>query len=703
MTEKQRRNAKTALTSLALAAGMTLPAVAEVVMPDNVPIPRARPYDMSAPPAGVTAFTTGSVVAQSAAAQAANLVVGGDVSRLKSGLDALGSGNAARARSVRDALPANSLDRAILAWAIAVSGDSNVPSTDIAQAARELQGWPGMATLRNNSERALHRENPGPQAVLRAFGDTQPQTVEGAIVLARAHVSVGNLDRARAVLSPIWRNERMEAREEAAILREFGRIIPAADHRHRMERMLYIDRITAAERVAALGGGEALTRAWAAVTRGERNAASLLDAVPQSQRSSGWYFAKGRHLRRNGEKYREAAQVILQAPNDSLAQVDPETWWFERRVLSRELLDVGDAQNAYRVAAAHTGGTPATQVDAAFHAGWYALRALNDASTAYRHFARIVEISEGPISVSRGNYWLGRAAEAGGGGNARQFYERAAQHGTAFYGQLAAAKLGRNTIPADFPSASDTDRRNFQNRQAVHAIRRLEEAGHQTRADTLYRELARQISSPGELALLAVMAERRSHFLALRVGKWAAARGLEVGALAHPVGAIPAAANISMAGKALAYAIARQESEFNIGARSGAGALGILQLLPGTARDMARKIGVSFNQARLTSDAGYNAALGAAYLGEQLETFDGSYILTFVAYNAGPTRARQWVNRYGHPSGQSIEAVVDWIERIPFTETRAYVQRVMENYQVYKMRLSGRMDIMGDLTSGRRR
>jgi soluble lytic murein transglycosylase len=522
------------------------------------------------------------------------------------------------------------------------------------------------------------------------------------MVLARAHVAVGNLDRARAALSPFWRNERLEATQETAIIREFGNIIPAADHRHRMERMLYIDRITAAERVAKLAGGEALTKAWAAVTRNERNASSLLDAVPQAQRSAGYYFAKARHLRRNAEKYREAAQAILQAPNDHSLQIDPDTYWFERRVLSRELLDIGEAQSAYRVVAAHSGGSPATEVDAAFHAGWYALRAVKDARTAHRHFARIVEIAEGPISLSRGNYWLGRAAEAGGPGDARQYYERAAVHGTAFYGQLAAAKLGRDTIRAEFPSAGDADRRNFQNRQAVHAIRRLEEAGHHARADILYRDLARQLSSPGELALLAVMAERRSHFLALRVGKWAAARGLEVGALAHPVGAIPASANISMAGKALAYAIARQESEFNVGARSGAGALGILQLLPGTARDMARKIGVSFNQNKLTTDAGYNAALGAAYLGEQLERFDGSYILTFAAYNAGPTRARQWSERYGNPQGQDIEAVVDWIERIPFTETRGYVQRVMENYQVYQMRLSGRMNIVEDLTRGRR-
>ena len=198
------------------------------------------------------------------------------------------------------------------------------------------------------------------------------------------------------------------------------------------------------------------------------------------------------------------------------------------------------------------------------------------------------------------------------------------------------------------------------------------------------------------------MAEQRGdHFLALRVGKIAAGRGLAIGALSHPVGVIPASADISGAGKALAYAIARQESEFNVAAVSGAGARGLLQLLPGTAKEMAKQNGLPYSQDRLTADAGYNATLGAAFLSEQLGRFDGSYVLTFAGYNAGPRRAQQWVAKYGDPRGRKLDQVVDWIERIPFTETRSYVQRVMENYEVYKMRLSGRFDIAGDLVNGR--
>lgn len=631
----------------------------------------------------------------------ANASVPGDIGRLKNGLTALSSGNVAKAREIRSSLAEGSLDRHILDWAIALHGGDLVPSSEIARAAANLPGWPGMAAFRINSERALYRENPAPQVVVAAFGGTQPQTVEGAILLARSHVMLGNREAARTVLSPLWRTKKLEAKEEAAIIREFGKIIPKSVHRYRMERMLYSERVNSALRVASLADAEALATAWGAVLRGEKNAGKLLNAVPKAQRGAGFIFAHSRYLRRN-EKFAEAAAVMLKAPRDREALVDADAWWVERRVLSRELLDIGDTRTAYRIAAAHAAESPTNAADAEFHAGWYALRGLNDPDTAAKHFARIAEVANGPISLSRAYYWLGRAAEAGGPGKASAYYERAARYGTAFYGQLAAQRLGRNTINAAYPQPTAADRQNFASREAVRAISRLEQAGFARYADTLYRDLAEQLESPGELALLAVTAERRGdHYLALKVGKIAASRGLDIGALSHPIGAIPGSANISGSGKALAYAIARQESEFNVGAVSGAGARGLLQLMPDTAKDIARKGGLPFSQARLTTDAGYNATLGAAFLGEQLGRFDGSYVLTFAGYNAGPTRARQWVERYGDPRGKDINTVVDWIERIPFTETRSYVQRVMENYQVYKMRLSGSFDIVGDLVNGR--
>lgn len=623
------------------------------------------------------------------------------VARLKSGLDALAANDVAGARQVREALLVKSLDRHILAWAIALYGGDKVPSGDIADAAKMLPNWPGMIALRKNSERALYRENPAPEIVVQAFGGSQPQTVEGVVILARSYVSRGDVKAARSVLSPFWRTEKLEAKDEADIIQEFGKLIPAADHRFRMERMFYADRVNSALRVAGLAGAQQLADAWAAAARGDKNAAKLLKAVPAAQRSAGYFFAQAQYLRKQ-DKLSDAVAVMMKAPTDRSALVDPDAWWAERRVLSRELVDQGDMKTAYRIVAAHAAESAANAADAEFHAGWYALRGLNDPNTAAKHFKRIADLAQGPMSLSRAYYWLGRAAEAGGPGSAKDHFTRAAAYGTTFYGQLAGERVGRQILNIAHPQPSATERRNFANREAVSAIKRLQEAGYERYADTLYRDLAGQLSSPGELALLAMMAEKQgNHFLALKVGKIAGARGIDVGALSHPLGVIPDTANISGSGKALAYAIARQESEFNIGAVSSAGARGLLQLMPGTARQLAKKAGMTFSQARLTTDAGYNATLGAAFLGEQLGRFDGSYVLTFAGYNAGPNRAAQWVAKYGDPRGKDIDAVVDWIERIPYTETRSYVQRVMENYEVYKMRISGKYDIVGDLVNGR--
>jgi len=654
---------------------------------------------LASQPLGTTVASATTVVA---VPDAGAIAARGRVHLLRTGLAALNRGNTSGARAIRDRMPADSLDRRILAWAIAMDGGRDIPSADIARAAVSLKGWPGGMTMRRNSERALYREDPAAQAVVAAFGTSRPQTLDGIILLTRAYTVLGKIPDAQAVLSPYWRLQKLEAPEEQRILREFSAILTPTDHRQRMERMLYAERVASADRVAKLAGAEPLAKAWTAVIRSERKAADLLKAVPEDMRSAGFYFAQAKQLRR-AKKYVEAAEVMLKAPTDRDSLVDPDAWWVERRVLSRELLDVNDAKLAYRIAAAHAAESPVEAADAEFHAGWYALRSLSDAKAAEAHFARITEIAGGSISLARAYYWMGRAVDAGAAGDSKSLYEKAASYGTTFYGQLAAERIGGRTLNVEAPIPSPINLDGFERRDTVRAIRLLERCGQFSLADMLYRGLAEELDDPAELTLLAAMAEERGNpTLALRVGKIAANRGLDIGALSHPVGAIPDEADISASGKALAYAIARQESEFNASAVSHAGARGLLQLLPGTAKAVAKKAGLSYSQEKLTTDAGYNATLGAAFLGEQLGRFDGSYILTFAGYNAGPGRARDWMKRYGDPRGQSVDDIVDWIERIPFAETRAYVQRVMENYQVYKMRLSGSFDIEGDLVKGRR-
>lgn len=667
-------------------------------LPDMGPIPFARPDAVNSPAAAIDALTNTTAVRP-------NVMDGqgrpsANERALIAGLDALSLSDPATARTLRNHMKEDSLERRVLTWAMALSASDTFSSGEIAAIARELGDWPGMLTLREHAERALYRENQRPRVVVSLLGDTEPRTLEGTMVLARSYVALGEEGKARALVSGFWRKAKLDATGETAFLEAFGDLLSRTDHRVRMEQMLYDTRVRSAERVAERAGGAALTKAWAAVIRGDRNAENLLDAVPEAERSAGYIFARTRFLRRAG-RFDEAARLMLTAPRDAESLIDPDEWWVERRVLSRELLDTGDAETAYRVAAAHSAESPSRAADAEFHAGWYALRALKDAQKAAPHFARIAEIAEGPISNARANYWLGRAVEAGAPGDATASYEEAARFGATFYGQLATARLGRAALAADAPEPDDEDRRHFFAREMVRAIQSLEKTNHVWRAGSLYRKLAETLDKPGELTLLARMAEARGDYTtALRVGKIAAGRGLDIGALAHPVGAIPAAAAIPTTRQALAYAIARQETEFNPAAVSPAGARGLLQLMPATAREMARKSGLPYSRARLTTDPTYNATLGAAYLEEQLARFNGSYILTFAGYNAGPSRAAEWMERYGDPRGKPVDDIVDWIERIPYSETRNYVQRVMENLQIYKMRLTGRFDIVADISAG---
>ncbi|HEV7251178.1 MAG TPA: lytic transglycosylase domain-containing protein [Shinella sp.] len=621
---------------------------------------------------------------------------------LREGLDALSNRDAAAAIVARNRLSSDSLDRHILTWAIAVSGQRGVPSWEIASAQRELKGWPGLTALRANSERALARENPASADVLAAFGTTRPETAEGALVLCRALVATGDAARATEILRSFWQKETLSKEFEEKALEEFGTLLTTSDHKMRMEMLLYRDRADQAQRFGDLGKAQSLYRAWAAVIRKNKTAGTLIKAVDAGwQKDPAYTFLRIRHLR-NQEEYRAAAKLFTAMPEDPARLINPGAWWNEQRIVSRGLADLGDYKDAYRVAARHGADDPTDIVEAEFHAGWYALRDLGDAKTAASHFQRILQASDRPLSVSRAWYWLGRAAEKANPAEAKDYFAKAANFPGTFYGQLAGARLGRTALNVAYPTPTPEERARFHEREAVQAIARLQAAGHGWRGESLYRALAGELMSPGELALLAAQAEKGgNHQLSLQIGKIAFGRGIDVAALAFPIGVIPDGANISGSGKALAYAIARQESAFNPAAVSPANAQGLLQLMPGTAQGVAKRYGLAYSKERLTTDAAYNATLGAHYLGEQIDDFGGSYVLTFIAYNAGPRRVPQWIARYGDPRGKPIDEVVDWIERIPFSETRGYVQRVMENYQVYKTRLGQKADIVHDLSFGR--
>ena len=377
------------------------------------------------------------------------------------------------------------------------------------------------------------------------------------------------------------------------------------------------------------------------------------------------------------------------APRDREALVNSDRWWSERRKVAGELLDLDEPRLAFELCDNMVRpDDPANQVDADFYAGWIALRFLSDARAAAQRFERAAEVARTPISIARAAYWRGRAAEAlGDSDDAKVHYKTAASEPIAYYGQLAAQRLGEKRLALRTPIAAvEGDRRD----EAVRAAEALYADGLDNLASGLAFDAARQWQDESQLAAMADVIKRFGDAATeVAFGKIATNRGYHFDAMAFPISGVPAFLPLAhSADLARIYSVARQESEFVWQASSGAGAKGLMQLLPSTAASTARRAGVAFDYARLLVDPAFNTQLGAAFLGQVLEDESGSDALAFAAYNAGGGRVAQWIAAHGDPRKTGGADLVDWIERIPFDETRDYVERVSENLGVYRQRLA---------------
>ncbi|MDJ0932255.1 lytic transglycosylase domain-containing protein [Breoghania sp.] len=560
-----------------------------------------------------------------------------------------------------------SLDRRII-----VSGDPVIPSAFITEFTREAPHWPNAKLMRRRAEVAFSRDKPEDSAVLAAYRSAGPITLTGKVAYARALMDTGRTSEAANIIRKVWHTDTFDEGSERLILRDFGQLLRTSNHDRRVEMLLYKEHTNdALELSKKLNSATQayVKKARVTVIRRDKNQRRLMDVVPRSQKArAGYTFARIQMLRRANDR-RGAVNLMLKASTKPDRLVNPDEWWIERRLDSRIALDLGDPRAAYAIAANHSAVSPAKYAETEFHAGWYALRFLDDARRAEPHFCNIARIDTTPITISRAQYWIGRALEVQGKKtDARKAYGLAAVYGMTYYDQLARARLGmaQEAMPQP-PKPTTVDRLAFNRNELVHAIRRMEKAGQFDEITLLFRTLALTLPNAGQVALLADLAEEHgTHQLALMVGKLAAGRNNDAAALAFPTAAIPKKARISGVEKPVVYAIARQESTFNPQTKSSAGALGLLQLMPGTAKATARKIGMRYSKSALTNDPAYNTTLSAEHLKELIDEFDGSYIMTFATYNAGRSRVYEWIDRFGDPRSGKVDQV-DWVERIPFT------------------------------------
>ncbi|RAH97674.1 lytic transglycosylase [Acuticoccus sediminis] len=624
-------------------------------------------------------------------------------SSLKGALDALKADRYQEALQRRNGL-GDPLDQLIVDYFLVRSGTDELSSAMIADYAVRAPNWPDPELVRTRAEEALSRERPAPDVVIRAMGGQATSPV-GVRLLAKAMIARGDVNGGMKLVRKVWHEQSLGTSLQSAYVDDFAARLTIDDHLERIDKLVANNRFDEASALRGrLGTGpRAYLDARVAVATNAGNAGQRLAAVPADLRKRPGYRLAQIEEKRREEKLDAAARLIESTSRRDI--VDGDAWWVETRIVARMLAEQGEGRKAYQLVTIGFAEGSVERADQAFHAGWFAMRYLKDGNRAARHFAELETIATTPLSLSRAAYWRGRAATmAGHSSEARTAYNDAARYGFTYYGQLARVAIGASgTGVARAPTPTPSDRAAFARNDVAVAVERLISSGHKHRIATLLSHLARTVPTPGQVVLTADLADKAGYpHLALMVAKEAQRRGVDVGRLAYPSNAIPHSAKVpSGLDRAVVFSIARQESEFNPDAVSPVGARGLMQVMPQTAASMARELGLSHSAAKLTSDPGYNATLGAAYLSKRLGNFNGSYILTFAAYNAGATRVQEWIQRFGDPRDPRVDAVA-WVEDIPYPETRNYVQRVMENVQVYREALgTGRLAIDTDLSRGR--
>ena len=584
-------------------------------------------------------------------------------------------------------LAEGALSEDLVEWLRLRSGDGKLG--DFEQFLSRRPDWPGLALLREKGEEAVARST-DTDRVLVYFGANRPRVPAGSLALVKAYLALGRPGDAEMESIRAWTELEFTAAEEAALLTLMPDALSVA-HEVRLDRVLWADRVPEAKRMLPRVSPDwrKLAEARMALRAMAGNASALVDTVPKSLAGDAGLAFERFLWRMKKDRTADATALILERSGSAASLGNPSMWAERRASLARTLMRAGQPGDAYKVAARNQMNEGQDYADLEFLAGFIALRKLDDAGTALQHFKNLEAAVVTPISLSRAHYWQGRAYEAAGNADAANTaYRAAAVHQTAFYGLLAAEKLGltldagllSDTRPSDWRDAS------FAGSSVFQTARLLVRAGERSLGKRFLLHLAEGLS-PGELDQLAEYTlEADEPHIAVLIGKQAAERGVILPRAYFPVtDMVPDTLPVS---RALALSIARRESEFDAAVISPAGARGLMQVMPGTAKQIAATAGLPYNPGRLTSDPAYNVALGSTYLRKLIDEFGPAVALVASGYNAGPGRPRRWIGEFGDPRSADVDAV-DWVETIPLTETRTYVMRVVESVVIDRAKLKG--------------
>jgi len=580
----------------------------------------------------------------------------------------------------------------LFAWTRLSARNSGASFNEIAEFIRRNPDWPLQTTLRRRAEEAM-TVGIDPAQVRDWFDGRDPVTTDGWVRLGAALLAGGRTDEARAVLRKTWVQGTFGKRQQRTFYKKYRKHLTKQDHIDRLERLLWKGHYWPVKRMLYRVGKDhrALAEARIALRHRRGNVDTPIARVPKSLRNDpGLIYERVRWRRRKGKD--KSARELLESVTGPMPEAG--RWWTERAILARQALRDGYISEAYRLAKNHGTDGGASFAAGEWLAGWIALRFLGDHDEARGHFERMYHAVKYPISRARAAYWLARAYEALDRHKAaHEWYGKAAVHPTAYYGQLAAARLNPDAILRlpPRPIILTQEAEDFERHPLVHAMNFLAEIKQRRRLRPFAIRLGELRDTPGWRSMATTLARDLDRpDLAIRVAKKAIREGQDLVHAGYPT-RVPPPQKVTKRRVAvempLVMSVIRQESLFQVNAVSSAGARGLMQLMPATARRTAGSLRLRYSKAKLTRDPDYNIKLGQAYLGTVIKQFNGSYVLALAGYNAGPHRAKRWIRANGDPRDTLVDAV-DWIEMIPFAETRNYVQRVLENLQIYRARMA---------------
>ncbi len=557
--------------------------------------------------------------------------------------------------------------------------------------------WPSLNVLKGHAERLMLDESFPTSAIEAHFKQYKQASPYGDIALGRLMLAKGDRKQAQRFIRSAWHNLKLTADGEQAILSRYSGLIGKWDHRHRMWRLIYAHKTRDAIRVGGRISGSYKTAATVArdLIKRRKGALSRYNRLHASFRSHiTMRYAAVRYHRKRGDRAKARA-LLAAAPFDPKKLIDPAPWATERRIVARHLLSNANRKYwplAYKFAARNGLSSGNAYVDIEAFAAWIALRRLNKPKTALKHLDGLALKTSSRVLRSRVHYWTARAYQAlGDRKKAVKAYKAAAAYPTFFYGQLAREALGKNAAIHLSPvKVAKADRDRVARDDLVAAFKLMGRAHGDKHMGRMLRAILRRFETSAQhAAAFDVIKRHGGTALAVRYAKYAGLAGRPIEYRSHPYRVLPKYRSLrNPVEHAVVYAITRQESEFRHTAQSWAGAKGYMQIMPRTGKLMARKYRLrGHSTRRLTSDPKYNVMLGATLLGDLMKQFDGSYIMTFIGYNAGPGRAIRWAKAYGDPRSSRVDPV-DWIESIPITETRMYVKKVMSNVHIYRTRFA---------------